>query len=1261
MDWIKFLIIIGLISLPILLLWLLNTKKENRYKQLLNIPVFVLIFTILIFLFKYLDEKLFTPILKHFELQNYIIHTSIFLLIFFSVFIFALIKPLLHWVRKYIPLYLAYDKEQSSFTLKNDFLFAGKVIFVSVIIISIISLISFYYLTFYQSAIFYYLFLVLLLSLELFWYINGNRKQLEKVNVDTEDIIDNVIVKNDTNFEKVLSYFRNHKEILNDKKIIKISKIRRSDTKKDIHNSPINHKKGDLIIQTGNYSLLQNELKKKITQIVLNGGNVLIIGPFWNIIFKNNDEELQNPYYKDLEQYFNNLLQGSYKLSDSFDIQLYSSAHGNDKLKKNIVMTSAFDILYFNRFINDNYNWFSNLDLVIFENVLEKIVFSRSAQSSLSIILKSINKKVAFWFLGYSNIGFESAIRTQFLRQGDIDEISYRANLEPLSYLLSLKNENRALQNTLYNLSDKDYMGNESLVIYEAKKLGQKDINWIYSNEQPDADYVEELKKTTVLENVEKIDNSEQSLIQLLDEIENPFFVVNDDKHNLSNILYRLRIPENKKSFYSISSYPYLFRDYMHDNLNYFFEHPLHHIAPQIDQNDDTNSLITLFESLKKYRLKENDILAIFNEQNIDDVIKFIDQKFKDVFKFDEIEKYIKVKTEKDIYNRWKPIKTYYIKSDSNIKLHPIFSFFDIKDGNITNSNSFGRIQKGFAYQYFLRKPLHTYHNKSFILQKIDLKNKIILLRHTQEKIIDKWFASRGIYNISVNKIDRLPSLKIRNKISIRLGLINADFTIKQVGRYDFVGDNEFNYKNAIKIGEDNFKELFDKDDEYEKELTYEHKNRKTLYLSFDITNLLKEKIQGENIDLILGKVSYSLSFLIYEALQTFFSDNIEYIHVIPLNKIPNEYDEMFILPNCNFDESLLEKFDKNSIRLLIIENSPLDIGILEALEDTLINTVLAYIDDYLKWHIYKFETLESSKEQERIFGQINVDEGHIVKGGINKNNEYDDINSFLKCVDNQYPKFFDYLNTKVLLSQLFDKNELTLSRAKYNQIESIEEIIGDNESLPHYCDFCGAEYPFEEMDVIAEDGRERCPVCSENAVDEKEDVLKLHENEIKLFFDYFKLEMPDFDDISINYKNAKDINAHYGKDFIPTRFYDWRVLGFATIKDNKFYIEAENMSPKQNMILTTIHEMVHIWQFLHLDYQKMKDDYDLYLIEGHTTWSEIFYAKEIAKWSKDWENIIVPETRKDEYGDGYRLMKKLLEEAKMDNPFELLLKYYKK
>lgn len=193
-------------------------------------------------------------------------------------------------------------------------------------------------------------------------------------------------------------------------------------------------------------------------------------------------------------------------------------------------------------------------------------------------------------------------------------------------------------------------------------------------------------------------------------------------------------------------------------------------------------------------------------------------------------------------------------------------------------------------------------------------------------------------------------------------------------------------------------------------------------------------------------------------------------------------------------------------------------------------------------------------------------------------------------------------------------------------------------------------------MQVI-KDKRERCDECSKTALDDVEEVHKMLKNEVPEFFSMINHEMPQ-DDIKVQFCYTDEIQKVLGRPWNPTRLFDVRSTGVASLHENT--IRMENGMPLKMSVMVTIHEWVHLWQYKHLDYHRMKKDRDLEYIEGQTTWSEIYYAEK--KWKEGvlWERQNGFLTRNDEYGRGYRLMKKIESETGL-NPFEWLLMNYPK
>ena len=62
---------------------------------------------------------------------------------------------------------------------------------------------------------------------------------------------------------------------------------------------------------------------------------------------------------------------------------------------------------------------------------------------------------------------------------------------------------------------------------------------------------------------------------------------------------------------------------------------------------------------------------------------------------------------------------------------------------------------------------------------------------------------------------------------------------------------------------------------------------------------------------------------------------------------------------------------------------------------------------------------------------------------------------------------------------------------------------------------------------------------------------------------------------------NAKRLHKAIGRTFVPGHIMSNRILGVSIFKKGKYYILAENGAPKLQAILTIVHELVHIWQYV--------------------------------------------------------------------------------
>lgn len=219
-----------------------------------------------------------------------------------------------------------------------------------------------------------------------------------------------------------------------------------------------------------------------------------------------------------------------------------------------------------------------------------------------------------------------------------------------------------------------------------------------------------------------------------------------------------------------------------------------------------------------------------------------------------------------------------------------------------------------------------------------------------------------------------------------------------------------------------------------------------------------------------------------------------------------------------------------------------------------------------------------------------------------------------------------------------YDNSTLKQARKGRDIAEMIENTFKPNVAGVHYCDFCGCELLGTEYDILS-DGRERCPNCTRTAIKTAEEFERIYKDVVRNLDVFYgvRLQAP----IQIQMVNAKKLHHKLGKSFVPTGKSDGRILGVA-IKDKKghYSILMENGAPRLASIMTMVHEMTHIWQYLNWDKNEILKKYgkarELEIYEGMAKWSEIQYAYLIGETATAKREEIITRMREDEYGIGF-------------------------
>ena len=241
----------------------------------------------------------------------------------------------------------------------------------------------------------------------------------------------------------------------------------------------------------------------------------------------------------------------------------------------------------------------------------------------------------------------------------------------------------------------------------------------------------------------------------------------------------------------------------------------------------------------------------------------------------------------------------------------------------------------------------------------------------------------------------------------------------------------------------------------------------------------------------------------------------------------------------------------------------------------------------------------------------------------------------FLKFGFDEIDPIFDFTNVVGFLHSRGYADSAIKKARKRNPFEAELEALG-NETVNH-CDFCGVPLNGVSFDRL-DDGRVRCNDCGTSAITSVEEFKSLYNSTLQLMCGLFDISynVP----LSIVTADAATIAKARHAVFAPSTGVAPRILGYARRRGNNFSLVIENGSPRLASIDTIVHEMTHIWQYLHWDQQEIQRMYGentLLVYEGMAVWAAVQFLYLIGEHF--YAAIMEAENyrRQDEYGEGFR------------------------
>lgn len=222
-----------------------------------------------------------------------------------------------------------------------------------------------------------------------------------------------------------------------------------------------------------------------------------------------------------------------------------------------------------------------------------------------------------------------------------------------------------------------------------------------------------------------------------------------------------------------------------------------------------------------------------------------------------------------------------------------------------------------------------------------------------------------------------------------------------------------------------------------------------------------------------------------------------------------------------------------------------------------------------------------------------------------------------------------------------------------YEEKKEVEEKKSQPEmniNSTHVCSFCGKPALFIYK---MSDGRSMCRSCKQQQVSMREEIMDLYLNTIDFMAKGYHISFKK--NIHLRLKSAETIRKRCQMSG------GGRVLGFYNDKSRELWIESRG--PRNAVQDTMIHELTHAWQFAELDLkklQKKKAEESLLYLEGHACYMEVDIMRKLGEEEYaeflDWQF----EQRDDEYGRGYRMIKKIIaekaSEGSHNTPFAIMM-----
>jgi len=886
--------------------------------------------------------------------------------------------------------------------------------------------------------------------------------------------------------------------------------------------------------------------------------------------------------------------------------------------------------------------WLDHLDMVVLPEGLgiepEQVALARSLTRSLSDL---IGRKPQFLVFSKSFEGREPSIRE--ILQAPVTEIYAAPSSSGETYCIVWRAEGvNDLQYSIIPRFTSLFAGEEIPLSLVAIRAGVDQVRLVHQQSQPWHEYVEEIRKYYNL--LQDFGIPADTGMRLNDHyvtedrnwrvpVENTaFLMVRDNENNIIKAIDGWRARGRESCFVHIIAPPYMLRDYLAANLEFFYQSD-QFVSPWVPAVLESRPIAAylLFKRLQKNYLEEADVALIIKDvglsgyaTTLEGLIKLLEETFGDYYDFGG---HLEVRTrEKFDLNsrRYHKVIEYRLLAMEMFNIVPEwFETWTVQDetGQTLSTIAADRVNK-----YYLPGQFHAFAGKLYRIEHFDTVMKTVNVSFVDPTTGTRPKIYRHKRLIRVEALNEAvsSSRQVIGQWGVARTIRRADLEVTVEGYYGF--------ERGIDLSET-------------AHTYYDLKNSEVIERKYSSGRLLEIAISRNDGQVFNqgGGTGFTMAVLISELLCSLFPTGYPLLTVsaaLPaeVTSPDNSSELLGIFPVF---QGLDLQYSENAITLYLFEDSNVELGVLEVFSQRWADAI-RILEDYLAWLLHEDGPVTSIEPE---LNAPRADE-EAKPVGLSSSYLYYGAGELAPSLD--LPAVLQVLRGLIPPSDRLAPRRL---QAKSNPAK-----MSAAKSAVCVCDFCGSEFPAAQVERL-QDGRERCPECRRTAINTLQELQSLYQQARAFHNNNFRINLRK--EVLLHFGSAEDISRISRLPFVATEGRDPRAVGVATCEDTAqgrvLSLYIENGSPAQATMATLVHELTHIWQYDNLEIRSL----NLEEAEGLATWAEIQYLERTgARDAADSFRRELDE-RDDVYCHGLKLVEEIVRELDGSNPFDYFLKKY--